>query len=104
MVIQEMWCPSREGGTTKILDLRRFELPEFKGYSLWAENYDNEDDNPVIIGEEEVIWDLIGNTKSLRILDAGCGTGRHAIPMAKQGTEIIAYDPSSEMSSKAKAL
>ena len=82
--------------------LRRFELPEFKGYSLWAENYDNEHHNSVIMGEEEVIWNLIGNVKSLRILDAGCGTGRHAIPMAKQGAEIIAYDPSPEMLSKAK--
>ncbi len=83
-------------------DLRRFELPEFKGYSLWAENYDNEKNNPVIIGEEEVIWDLIGNVKSLRVLDAGCGTGRHTIPMAKQGADIIAYDPTLEMLLKAK--
>lgn len=84
-------------------DLIRSELPGFEAYSKWAKVYDDvSKNNPVIAGEETVIWDLIGNVKSLRVLDVGCGTGRHAIPMARKGAEVLAFDPSSEMLTKAK--
>ena len=84
-------------------DLIRSELLGFESYSRWAEVYDDDSkNNPVIAGEEKVIWDLMGNVKSLRVLDVGCGTGRHAIPMAKKGAQVLALDPSSEMLAKAK--
>ncbi len=84
-------------------DLIRCELPGFEAYSRWAKVYDDDSkNNPVIAGEEAVIWDLIGDVKSLRVLDAGCGTGHHAIPMAKKGAEVLAFDPSSEMLTEAK--
>jgi 2-polyprenyl-3-methyl-5-hydroxy-6-metoxy-1,4-benzoquinol methylase len=74
----------------------RIEAPGLKGYSLWADTYD-EEGNPVVAGEESVIWDLIGPASGLRVLDVGCGTGRHAIPLAAQGAEVIASDPTTEM-------
>ena len=82
-------------------DMVSYELPGWEGYSKWAQDYDNEKDNPVTAGEESVIWDLIGDVTSLRVLDVGSGTGRHTIPMAAQGAEVTAFDPTSEMLEKA---
>ena len=84
-------------------DLIRSELPGLESYGKWAKVYDDDSkNNPVIAGEEKVIWDLIGDVKSLRVLDVGCGTGRHAIPMAKKGAQVLALDPSPEMLAKAR--
>jgi malonyl-CoA O-methyltransferase len=60
----------------------RPEPPAFQGYALWAGSYDQSEGNPVIAGEEEVIWEMIGDVRGLRVLDVGCGTGRHALPLA----------------------
>jgi len=65
------------------------ELIGFEGYSLWAESYDFEPDNAVVNGEEEVIWDRIGEARELRVLDVGCGTGRHALPLAASGLSVL---------------
>lgn len=80
----------------------RSELPGFRGYSLWAESYDQWDGNPVIAGEEEVIWDLIGDVVGLRVLDVGCGTGRHALALAAQDAEVVGLDPAPEMIDRAR--
>ncbi len=84
-------------------DLIRSELPGLESYSRWAKVYDDDSkNNPVIAGEEAVVWDLIGDVKSLRVLDVSCGTGRHAIPVAKKGAKVLAFDPSSKMLTEAK--
>jgi len=36
------------------------------------------------------------------ILDAGCGTGGHAIPMAKRGYKVVGFDASEVMTERAK--
>lgn len=81
----------------------RVEPPEFEGYSLWAENYDREEHNPVIAGEEEVIWDMIGDAQALGVLDVGCGTGRHALRLAEQGAQVVGLEPSPGMLARARA-
>jgi ubiquinone/menaquinone biosynthesis C-methylase UbiE len=40
--------------------------------------------------------------KKGRVLDAGCGTGRHAIPLAKLGFDVVGIDLSGEMLKIAK--
>jgi ubiquinone biosynthesis O-methyltransferase len=71
------------------------------GYGLWADHYDF-GDNPVVAGEEAVIHDLIGDVSGLLVLDAGCGTGRHAIRLAEAGAHVVGYDPTPKMLSVAK--
>jgi malonyl-CoA O-methyltransferase len=84
----------------------RLEPSAFQGYALWAESYDQAEDNAVIAGEEEVIWDLIaGALQSLdvpHVLDVGCGTGRHALPLAAQGARVTCIDPTPEMLAQAR--
>lgn len=74
----------------------------FGAYDRWAETYDDEPDNSVIRGEEEVIWDMVDDGKGLRVLDVGCGTGRHAVPLARAGAHVIGYEPSPGMLARAR--
>lgn len=37
-----------------------------------------------------------------KILDAGCGTGGHAIPLAKRGYEVVGFDSLKSMIKKAR--
>ncbi|MDP6358816.1 MAG: methyltransferase domain-containing protein [Planctomycetota bacterium] len=78
------------------------ELPGLEGYARWADGYDCNEDNVVIAAEEEIIWKLIGPPRGLRVLDVGCGTGRHAIPLASQGAQVTGIEPTPEMLSLAR--
>jgi ubiquinone/menaquinone biosynthesis C-methylase UbiE len=80
----------------------RPELTALAGYGLWADSYDHELGNPVVAGEEEVIWELIGKGRGLEVLDVGCGTGRHALPLAAQGARVLGLDPTLEMLAQAR--
>jgi 2-polyprenyl-3-methyl-5-hydroxy-6-metoxy-1,4-benzoquinol methylase len=62
----------------------------------------HETNNPVIAGEEEVIWELVGDARGLDVLDVGCGTGRHALPLAAQGARVLGLDPTPEMLAQAR--
>jgi malonyl-CoA O-methyltransferase len=74
----------------------------WEGYGLWAATYDHEPDNPVIAGEEQVIWELIGEADGLDVLDVGCGTGRHVLPLAAQGARVLGLEPAAGMLQKAR--
>jgi len=45
----------------------------------------------------EYIFKMLGSVKGKNILDIGAGTGRVAIPLAKEGARVIASDASNEM-------
>ena len=77
-------------------------LPTRAGYDQWAEFYDQED-NPLIVLEERYIGSLVGNLTGLAVADIGCGTGRHAIRLAKAGAHVTALDFSELMLKKARA-
>jgi len=78
------------------------ESPGFEAYDLWSEVYDEEPDNPVIGAEEEVIWGMVGGARGLRVLDVGCGTGRHAVRLAREGASVVGYEPSTGMLARAR--
>lgn len=72
------------------------------GYDQWAATYDVVD-NPLIKLEGPVVRALLGDVTGLRILDLGCGTGRHALSLAERGARVTAMDFSWGMLAKARA-
>jgi malonyl-CoA O-methyltransferase len=71
------------------------------GYDRWAEIYDH-DDNPLQALEEPLIRAAIGDVAGLRVLDLGCGTGRHALWLAAGGASVTAIDFSAGMLAEAR--
>ncbi|MCA9052236.1 MAG: class I SAM-dependent methyltransferase [Planctomycetaceae bacterium] len=78
------------------------ELPTQQGYDLWSSLYDDED-NP-LVGLEQVQFErVMADACGLRVLDAGCGTGRHALWLSRSGAHVTAIDFSAGMLEKARA-
>ena len=77
-------------------------VPTQAGYDRWAEVYDGED-NPLVLLEEEQTGRLLGDVHGLKMVDVGCGTGRHAIRLAAAGATVTAIDFSSAMLERARA-
>jgi malonyl-CoA O-methyltransferase len=73
-----------------------------EGYDRWAAIYDDED-NPLIVMEEPQVARLLGEVGGLTVADIGCGTGRHAIPLARAGAHVTAVDFSDGMLDKGRA-
>ena len=59
------------------------EVPTQQGYDRWASVYD-EEDNPLVRLEQEQFERVMSDVRGLRVLDAGCGTGRHALSLARR--------------------
>ena len=72
------------------------------GYDRWASSYDDEG-NPLLALEEPEADEALGDVAGLEILDAGTGTGRHALRLAERGAHVTAVDFSDEMLAKARA-
>jgi ubiquinone/menaquinone biosynthesis C-methylase UbiE len=72
------------------------ELCPLDGYAAWAERYD-EEDNPLALLEGPAIISACGDVKGLRVLDVGCGTGRHTVPLLEMGARVVGLDFSPEM-------
>jgi malonyl-CoA O-methyltransferase len=66
------------------------------GYDRWADIYDHEG-NPLIALEEPVVREALGEVAGLAVLDLGCGTGRHALWLARAGASVTAIDFSEGM-------
>lgn len=71
------------------------------GYDRWAAVYDH-DANPLQALEEPVVRAAVGPVRGLRVLDLGCGTGRHALWLAAEGGEVTAIDFSAGMLAEAR--
>jgi malonyl-CoA O-methyltransferase len=67
-----------------------------EGYDRWSSIYDT-DGNPLIALEEPLVDRLLGEIGGLSAIDLGCGTGRHAIRLAKAGAKVQAVDFSEPM-------
>jgi 2-polyprenyl-3-methyl-5-hydroxy-6-metoxy-1,4-benzoquinol methylase len=70
----------------------------FKDY---AETYDKESFTQGTVGEVDFIEKELGYDPSQKVLDIGCGTGRHAIELAKRGYSVTGIDLSESQITKA---
>lgn len=71
----------------------------FENYGM---QYDRESFAQGTLGECDFIEDEIGYNKKLRILDIGCGTGRHSIELAKRGYAVVGLDLSESLLKRAR--
>jgi len=63
-----------------------------KLFENYAKKYEKESFTQGTIGECDFIEQELAYNKSLKILDVGCGTGRHAIELTKRGYHVIGID------------
>jgi SAM-dependent methyltransferase len=71
----------------------------FENYAL---KYDKESFTQGTMGECDFIEKEMDYDKSLRILDIGCGTGRHAIELTKRGYAVVGVDLSDSQLKRAR--
>lgn len=68
----------------------------------YADKYDSESYTSGTLGEVDFIEKEAGYNKDFRILDIGCGTGRHSIELARRGYSVTGIDLSESQLNKAK--
>lgn len=71
-------------------------------FTNYAKRYDNESFTKGTKGEADFIEQEIGYNKSLKILDVGCGTGRHSIELTKRGYSVTGIDLSASQLRRAR--
>jgi len=71
-------------------------------FENYAHKYDKECFVQGTVGECDFIEQEINCDKSLKVIDIGCGTGRHAIELAKRGYNVIGVDLSEDQIKRAK--
>jgi malonyl-CoA O-methyltransferase len=76
-------------------------LPAREGYDRWSGIYDGED-NPLILVEEPLAAQVLGDVRGLDVADIGCGTGRHALRLGAVGARVVALDFSAGMLAQAR--
>ncbi len=68
-----------------------------------AERYDEEGFTKATDAEVALLTSLLELQPGQRLLDVGCGTGRHAVPLAALGLQVTGVDLSPEMLERAAA-
>jgi 2-polyprenyl-3-methyl-5-hydroxy-6-metoxy-1,4-benzoquinol methylase len=71
-------------------------------FENYGQKYDNESFTQGTIGECDFIEQELKSDKSLKILDVGCGTGRHSIELSKRGYSVTGIDLSESQLSRAR--
>jgi len=71
-------------------------------FENYGQKYDRESFTQGTIGECDFIEQEIDFNKSIKILDIGCGTGRHAIELSKRGYNVKGIDLSDSQLARAK--
>jgi len=71
-------------------------------FENYGQQYDRENFTQGTVGECDFIEKEINFDKSLKILDVGCGTGRHAIELSKRGYNVTGIDLSESQLKRAK--
>jgi 2-polyprenyl-3-methyl-5-hydroxy-6-metoxy-1,4-benzoquinol methylase len=70
-------------------------------FENYGQKYDNESFTQGTAGECDFIEKEINYDKSFRILDVGCGTGRHSIELSKRGYPVTGIDLSESQLARA---
>ncbi len=73
----------------------------FENYAL---SYEKEIFTQGTIGECNFIEKEINFNKNIKILDIGCGTGRHSIELARRGYNVVGIDLSESQLNRAKEI
>ena len=71
-------------------------------FENYGKKYDNESFTQGPIGECDFIEKEINYNKTLKIIDIGCGTGRHSIELSKRGYSMTGIDLSESLLEKAR--
>jgi 2-polyprenyl-3-methyl-5-hydroxy-6-metoxy-1,4-benzoquinol methylase len=71
-------------------------------FENYAQKYDNECFTQGTMGECDFIEKEINYSKKLKIIDIGCGTGRHSIELSKRGYSMTGIDLSESLLEKAR--
>jgi len=71
-------------------------------YENYAEKYELEVFTQGTIGECDFLEKELNHNKSLKIIDVGCGTGRHSIELSKRGYSVTGIDLSESQLKKAR--
>ena len=61
-------------------------------FANYGKSYDRESFTQGTLGEVDFVERELGADRAKRILDIGCGTGRHAIELAKRGYRVTGFD------------
>lgn len=72
-------------------------MPKDELYKKYARYYDLFYEKKDYPKEASFIDEILKKHKCRKVIDVGCGTGRHAIPLAKKGYAIMGVDVSKEM-------
>jgi 2-polyprenyl-3-methyl-5-hydroxy-6-metoxy-1,4-benzoquinol methylase len=72
-------------------------------FENYAVKYDSECYTQGTVGECDFIEQEIAHNKAARILDIGCGTGRHSIELTRRGYTVVGVDLSDSQLARAKA-
>lgn len=71
-------------------------------FENYAKKYDSESFTKGTLGECDFIEEEMAFNKKLRILDIGCGTGRHTIELSKRGYQCTGIDLSANQLQRAR--
>jgi ubiquinone/menaquinone biosynthesis C-methylase UbiE len=71
-------------------------------FTDYAGNYDRENYTRGTIGECDFIENEMGHDRGAKILDIGCGTGRHSLELARRGYEVVGIDLSESQLRRAR--
>lgn len=71
-------------------------------FANYGQKYDQESFAQGTLGECDFIEQEVQHNKATRILDIGCGTGRHSIELARRGYSVVGVDLSLSQLNRAK--